>query len=59
MTFITPDGEVTAAAGDLMTVPPGAVHTFKNGSETEACECYMTATPGKSPQQSPLRTFRR
>jgi hypothetical protein len=47
MTFVTPDGEVTASAGDLMTVPPGAVHTFKNASETEDCECYMTATPGK------------
>ena len=46
MTFVTPDGEVTASAGDLMTVPPGAVHTFKNASDTEECECYMTATPG-------------
>ncbi|KAL2132097.1 hypothetical protein VTI74DRAFT_4220 [Chaetomium olivicolor] len=46
MTFVTPEGELTASAGDLMTVPPGAVHTFKNGSETEDCECYMTATPG-------------
>ncbi|KAK4134910.1 RmlC-like cupin [Trichocladium antarcticum] len=46
MTFVTPEGEVSAAAGDLMTVPPGAIHTFKNGSETEGCECYMTATPG-------------
>jgi mannose-6-phosphate isomerase-like protein (cupin superfamily) len=46
MTFVTPEGEVEAAAGDLMTVPPGAVHTFKNASETEDCECYMTATPG-------------
>ncbi|KXX83414.1 Auxin-binding protein ABP20 [Madurella mycetomatis] len=47
MTFVTPDGEVTASEGDLMTVPPGAIHTFKNASQTEACECYMTATPGK------------
>jgi len=23
------------------------VHTFKNASETEDCECYMTATPGR------------
>ena len=46
MTFVTPDGEVSASAGDLMTVPPGAIHTFKNASETEDCECYMTATPG-------------
>lgn len=52
MTFVTPDGEVTASAGDLMTVPPGAVHTFKNASETEDCECYMTATPGKFPVHS-------
>ncbi|KAK0640928.1 RmlC-like cupin domain-containing protein [Cercophora newfieldiana] len=46
MTFVTPDGELEAKAGDLMTVPPGAVHTFKNASETEDCACYMTATPG-------------
>ncbi|KAK3331985.1 RmlC-like cupin domain-containing protein [Cercophora scortea] len=44
--FVTPEMEVDASAGDLMTVPPGAVHTFKNPSETEDCECYMTATPG-------------
>lgn len=50
LTFVTPDGEVTASAGDLMTVPPGAIHTFKNASETEDCECYMTATPGKDPE---------
>lgn len=54
MTFVTPDGEVTASAGDLMTVPPGAVHTFKNASETEDCECYMTATPGKIARASCL-----
>lgn len=29
-----------------MTVPPGAIHTFKNASETETCEVYMSATPG-------------
>lgn len=29
-----------------MTVPPGAIHTFKNASETEDAACYMTATPG-------------
>ncbi|KAK3381392.1 RmlC-like cupin domain-containing protein [Podospora didyma] len=46
MRFVTPDGDIDAAAGDLMTVPPRAVHTFKNPSETETCECYMTATPG-------------
>jgi len=44
--FVTPDGDVDASAGDLMTVPPRAVHTFKNPSETEDCECLMTATPG-------------
>ncbi|EAA29579.1 RmlC-like cupin [Neurospora crassa] len=44
--FVTPDAEVDATAGDLMTVPPGAIHTFKNASKTEACEVYMTATPG-------------
>ncbi|KAK4190942.1 hypothetical protein QBC35DRAFT_460649 [Podospora australis] len=46
MTFVTPDGEITASAGDMMTVPPGAVHTFRNASETEDCAAYMTATPG-------------
>ncbi|KAK4219981.1 auxin-binding protein ABP20 [Rhypophila decipiens] len=45
MRFDTPDGHVDASAGDLMTVPPRAIHTFKNASETEDCECYMTATP--------------
>lgn len=46
MRFVTPEGEVDAKAGDLMTVPPGAIHTFKNASDTEDCACYMTATPG-------------
>ncbi|KAK3316160.1 RmlC-like cupin domain-containing protein [Apodospora peruviana] len=45
MRFPTPDGEVDASAGDLVTVPPRAIHTFKNASETEDCACYMTATP--------------
>ncbi|KAL2264768.1 hypothetical protein VTJ83DRAFT_7278 [Remersonia thermophila] len=44
--FVTPDGEVTASVGDVMTVPPGAVHTFRNASPTQPAECYMTATPG-------------
>jgi mannose-6-phosphate isomerase-like protein (cupin superfamily) len=44
---VTPDGKVDASAGDLMTVPPRAVHTFENPSETEDCEVFMTATPGK------------
>ncbi len=47
MRFITPDGEVDATVGDLMTVPPGAIHTFKNASETEDCACYMSSTPGE------------
>lgn len=56
MIFVTPDAEVTASAGDLMTVPPGAIHTFKNASETEDAECYMTATPGAiTPKHSLLR----
>jgi len=49
MTFVTPEGEIQAKEGDLMTVPPGAIHTFKNASETEDCACYMTATPGRHP----------
>jgi mannose-6-phosphate isomerase-like protein (cupin superfamily) len=48
MAFVTPEGETLAKEGDLMTVPPGAVHTFKNASETEDCACYMTATPGEN-----------
>ncbi|KAK4201096.1 RmlC-like cupin domain-containing protein [Triangularia verruculosa] len=44
--FSTPEGEQEARVGDLMTVPPGAVHTFRNGSGEEEAECYMTATPG-------------
>ena len=58
MRFVTPDGDVDAKAGDLMTVPPGAVHTFKNASETEDCECYMTATPGNLPSSPPCRSDR-
>ncbi|KAH8897108.1 RmlC-like cupin [Thozetella sp. PMI_491] len=46
MRFVTPDGDIDASAGDMMMVPPRAIHTFKNPSETEECECYMTATPG-------------
>ncbi|KAK4666059.1 hypothetical protein QC763_407190 [Podospora pseudopauciseta] len=44
--FSTPEGDVVTKAGDCMTVPPGAIHTFRNGSESEEGECYMTATPG-------------
>lgn len=32
-----------------MTVPPRAIHTFKNASETEPAEFFMTATPGMCP----------
>lgn len=32
--------------GDLMVVPPRAIHTFENASGTEEAELYMTATPG-------------
>lgn len=45
--FVTPEGDVDAAEGDLMVVPPRAIHTFKNASETEAAEFFMTSTPGK------------
>ena len=31
----------------MMTIPPGAIHTFKNASQKEDAECYMTATPGQ------------
>ncbi|KAK2074659.1 hypothetical protein P8C59_008848 [Phyllachora maydis] len=46
LVFMTPEGDTQVAAGELMTVPPRAVHTFRNASETESAECYMTATPG-------------
>ncbi|KAH6647556.1 RmlC-like cupin domain-containing protein [Truncatella angustata] len=46
VTFVTPDKDVTVGAGELMTVPPRAIHTFKNASETEPAEFFMTATPG-------------
>lgn len=32
--------------GDLMVVPPRAIHTFENASGTEEAELYMTSTPG-------------
>lgn len=38
-----------------MTVPPRAIHTFKNASTTEPAEFFMTATPGKP---SPDRIWR-
>lgn len=30
-----------------MVVPPRAFHTFKNPSDEEDAEFFMTATPGK------------
>ncbi|CAJ2505251.1 Uu.00g126450.m01.CDS01 [Anthostomella pinea] len=44
--FVTPEGEVRCGAGEMVTVPPRAVHTFRNASETESAELFMTATPG-------------
>lgn len=44
--FETPEGNIDAAQGELMVVPPRAIHTFKNASETEEAEFFMTATPG-------------
>lgn len=37
---------VPVSPGDLMVVPPRAIHTFENASKTEEAELYMTATPG-------------
>ncbi|RKU48620.1 hypothetical protein DL546_008861 [Coniochaeta pulveracea] len=51
--FVTPDGNLDAAQGELMVVPPRAIHTFENASATEEAEFFMTATPGKPlPHQS-------
>jgi mannose-6-phosphate isomerase-like protein (cupin superfamily) len=44
--FTTPEGSRDLAAGELMVVPPRAVHTFSNASETEPAEFFMTSTPG-------------
>ena len=30
-----------------MVVPPRAIHTFKNASDTEEAEFFMTATPSR------------
>ncbi|KAI0175088.1 RmlC-like cupin domain-containing protein [Pestalotiopsis sp. NC0098] len=46
VTFVTPDANVVVGVGELMTVPPRAIHTFKNASDTEPAEFFMTATPG-------------
>ncbi|KAM0508704.1 hypothetical protein ACHAP9_005750 [Verticillium nonalfalfae] len=43
--FSTPEGDTDLQAGELMVVPPRAVHTFSNPSVTEGAEFYMTATP--------------
>ncbi|KAK2771619.1 cupin 2 conserved barrel domain protein [Colletotrichum kahawae] len=44
--FKTPEGDLDAKEGDLMVVPPRAIHTFANPSETEPAEFFMTSTPG-------------
>lgn len=44
--FRTPDGDLDAKEGELMVVPPRAIHTFANPSETEPAEFFMTSTPG-------------
>ncbi|KAF9876208.1 hypothetical protein CkaCkLH20_06151 [Colletotrichum karsti] len=44
--FTTPDGDLDAKEGELMVVPPRAIHTFVNPSETEPAEFFMTSTPG-------------
>ncbi|KAL1867266.1 hypothetical protein Daus18300_006385 [Diaporthe australafricana] len=44
--FTVPDGSMDVSPGDLMVVPPRAIHTFENASSTEEAELYMTATPG-------------
>ncbi|KZL64333.1 cupin 2 conserved barrel domain protein [Colletotrichum incanum] len=43
--FKTPEGDVDAEQGQLMVVPPRAIHTFTNPSETEPAEFFMTSTP--------------
>jgi mannose-6-phosphate isomerase-like protein (cupin superfamily) len=45
--FITPEGPLDAHEGDLMVVPPRAIHTFENPSDTVDAEFFMTSTPGK------------
>ncbi|TQN63969.1 hypothetical protein CSHISOI_11452 [Colletotrichum shisoi] len=44
--LVTKDGDVDAEEGQLMVVPPRAIHTFSNPSETEPAEFFMTSTPG-------------
>lgn len=45
--FTTPDGDIDATEGNVMIVPPKAIHTFSNPSDTEDAEIYMTSTPGE------------
>jgi oxalate decarboxylase/phosphoglucose isomerase-like protein (cupin superfamily) len=42
--FVTANGEHKAPAGTLVTVPPGAVHTFANRGDDE-CVLLNTFTP--------------
>ncbi|OHE94262.1 hypothetical protein CORC01_10422 [Colletotrichum orchidophilum] len=44
--FSTPEGDVDAEEGQLMVVPPRAIHTFSNPSDTVPAEFFMTSTPG-------------
>lgn len=44
--FTTPEGHIDAGEGDLMVVPPRAIHTFSNPSDSEDAEFFMTSTPG-------------
>ncbi|KAI1079892.1 RmlC-like cupin domain-containing protein [Whalleya microplaca] len=46
VTFATPEGDVSAGVGEMVVVPPRAVHTFRNASLEVEAEFYMTATPG-------------
>ncbi|ORY61282.1 RmlC-like cupin domain-containing protein [Pseudomassariella vexata] len=46
VTFVTPEGNVDCGVGEMMTVPPRAIHTFQNASQEEEAEFFMTATPG-------------
>nr|XP_036587103.1 cupin [Colletotrichum truncatum]KAF6797834.1 cupin [Colletotrichum truncatum] len=44
--FTTPEGHVDAEEGQLMVVPPRAIHTFSNPSDSVPAEFFMTSTPG-------------
>ncbi|KAL0941881.1 uncharacterized protein CTRU02_204644 [Colletotrichum truncatum] len=45
--FTTPEGHVDAEEGQLMVVPPRAIHTFSNPSDSVPAEFFMTSTPEK------------